>query len=88
MAVLDRYTAKTNEPLVKLNVSGMLYSNSFASDSAAASKARGDEKLIGQGQDRKLTSSDEFAQKASELKELYTYAFERAYLWNSLHGTE
>lgn len=76
--LIGRYTKLTEEPLHGKHFSGTIYSPKFIGEESPVKPAP--PTLHSEGK-----SFREFAQK---LEELYTLAFQKAYLWNSLHADE
>lgn len=87
-SLVDSLSRATHEACNKTHMSGAIYSYSLVgpADAAPAAGAASAEAEVAEG--RSLRTTADYVALGAELKDVFSYTFGKAYLWNSLHGSE
>lgn len=91
--LIDKYSNITSEKLYNTQFSGTIYSNSFQKKKESEGEIyipfvdHESENFL-PSDDFTTEDTDYFERQSAKLNEIFTYAFERSNLWNSLHSNE
>lgn len=85
LKLVDCYSQVTISAVQDKHISGTIYSKSLDKEGEIYTQTMKPEMLK---QEAITNDAEFFSDLSKKLQTVFTYAFERSYLWNSLHGTE